>query len=250
VILLVGVTGWLAYAHYGSNLILPQVFDATFLSAPCLITQYMGDGWAVVTIIFGITMIASTTDTLQSGMAALFLPVVEFFLPELSSGLKMAVVVSAVALVNVPAIIYALSGQSILQLFLLADLLCTTAVAPIFLGLWDRIHPIACFLGMCTGLATVLIVYAIADTWGEGLAQLVDVQGGIFDRSGAYAFGITPITSAMVTIGLSLAVFPNYRFEGYSEDSIAKAKGGRISSRTSEQKSPDAKAETVASSVA
>lgn len=44
---------------------------------------------------------------------------------------KMIIIVSVMSMINVPAIIIALSGQSILQLFLLADLLCASAVSRI-----------------------------------------------------------------------------------------------------------------------
>lgn len=43
----------------------------------------MGDGWAVLTIIFGIAMIASTADTLQSGMTAVLWPVANALCPSL-----------------------------------------------------------------------------------------------------------------------------------------------------------------------
>jgi len=110
-------------------MIIPGIFDITFLSVPCLVREFMGKGWCAVTLVVGTAMIASTADTLQSGMAALVWPVVEKFLPSVSPFAKMMVVVVVVALLNVPCIILALSGQSILQLFLLADLLCATVVS-------------------------------------------------------------------------------------------------------------------------
>jgi Na+/proline symporter len=215
VMILVGVTGWIAYAQYGSNMILPGGFDISFLSAMCLIREFMGKGWAILTIIFGTAMIASTADTLQSGLTALLWPVAKYLAPNASNNVKMVGVILVMALLNVPCIILALSGQSILQLFLLADLLCATAVVPILLGLWDRTHPIATMVGMISGLATLLITYAIAEEWDEGFEQLVDKQGGIFLRSAAYAFCIVPASSGIITVLVSVVAFPNYRFEGY-----------------------------------
>lgn len=190
-----------------------------------------------------------------------------------SQRMQMVLIVIAMCMLNVPAIIIALSGQSILQLFLLADLLCASAVrpspphpliwlepwgcvkshdilhiffgplahifvnlslllscghsfclyirksylsqvVPIFLGFWDRIHPFACFIGMLSGIATILITYAIADQWGEGYDQIVSIQGGIFNRSAAYAFSFSPMVSGIVTVLFSLP-FRSYKFAGY-----------------------------------
>ena len=55
-----------AYAHYGTNMIAccvtddPPGFDVSFLSTVALVRDFMGDGWSVMTMIFGIAMIAST----------------------------------------------------------------------------------------------------------------------------------------------------------------------------------------------
>ena len=217
VMLLAGVTGWIAYAQFGGNLITPGTFDLTFLSAPWLVNTFMGEGWAVLMLIFGIAMIASTADTLQSGMTALLWPVVNYAFDTASENMKVVAVVVAMVLLNVGPVIIALSGQSILQLFLLADLVAACAVAPLFLGLWERTHPVATVVGVLVGVATVLIVYAVADEWDEGYEMLVDVQGGIFNRSATYAFCLTPFFSGLATVLVSLFFWKmhDYKFAGY-----------------------------------
>jgi len=216
VMTLMGITGWIAYGHYGSNIIIPKIFDITFLSAPYLVRGFMGDGWAVLVLIFGTAMIASTADTLQSGMTALLWPAADKLFPNMKQSYKLVLIVAVMCLINVPAIILALSGQSILQLFLLADLLCASAVAPVLLGFWDRTHPAASFIGMLAGIATLLVTYAVADVWGEGYDQLVNIQGGIFNRSATYAFCLTPVVSALVTVAISLMI-PGYKFAGFQQ---------------------------------
>eukprot|EP00324_Dicrateria_rotunda_P004885 CAMPEP_0206158210 /NCGR_PEP_ID=MMETSP1474-20131121/4622_1 /ASSEMBLY_ACC=CAM_ASM_001110 /TAXON_ID=97495 /ORGANISM="Imantonia sp., Strain RCC918" /LENGTH=427 /DNA_ID=CAMNT_0053558157 /DNA_START=12 /DNA_END=1292 /DNA_ORIENTATION=+ len=217
VMLLVGVTGWIAYAQFGSNLILPGVFDVTFLSAPWLVNTFMGEGWAVLMLIFGIAMIASTADTLQSGMTALLWPAANYVFDSHHEKTKVLAVVVTMVLLNVGPVIIALSGQSILQLFLLADLVAACAVAPLFLALWERTHPVATVIGVLVGVATVMIVYAVADEWGEGLEMLVDKQGGIFNRSATYAFCLTPFFSGLATVLVSLCFWKmrDYKFAGY-----------------------------------
>lgn len=94
------------------------------------VVDFMGEGWSVVALIFGISMIASTADTLQSGMTALLYPAAKVLFPCASDRWRLTIIIVVMALLNVPCILLALSGQSILQLFLLADLLAATARPP------------------------------------------------------------------------------------------------------------------------
>jgi len=220
VMALVGVTGFIAYSQF-CGLMSSVAGDLSFLSIPWVITTFMGEGWAVLTMIFGIAMIASTCDTLQSGMTALLVPLADFFMPKASELIKLVVMIVVMATLNVPAILLALSGQSILQLFLLADLLAATVVAPLFLGLWKRTHPYGALAGGVAGLATVFIVYAA----GEGLDALVE-QGGIFRRTATYAFCLAPVVSAITTAVVSIVVGNlqgGYEFEGYVQATGTKS---------------------------
>jgi len=235
VMLLVGITGWVAYAHFGTFLITAGGLDLSFLSAPWLVNTFMGDGWAALVLIFGIAMIASTADTLQSGMTALLWPAADKILAGASDNVKVLFVVVVTMLLNVVPIILALSGQSILQLFLLADLVAACAVAPLFLGFWERTHPAATIVGVLAGGATVCVVYAVASEWDEGFRMLVDVQGGIFNRSAAYAFCLTPVVSALATVLVSLVTWQmfDYKFAGYPTAATATDAGVQMSAISS-----------------
>jgi Na+/proline symporter len=57
----------------------------------------------------------------------------------------------------IPVVILALQGNSVLRLFLIADLLCATAVVPVLLGLWSRMTPAAAILGGLAGLVGALL---------------------------------------------------------------------------------------------
>jgi len=215
VMVLVGITGYVAYSQF-SILIVPgggSAGDLSWLSVPWLIVTFMDEGWAIVTLIFGISMIASTCDTLQSGMTALLWPVANALMPSASDKCKLGAIIFAMMLLNVPPILIALSGQSILQLFLLADLLAAGVVAPLFLGFWKRTHPMGALAGAVGGLATTIVVYAVGEQYDEGFDSLV-AQGGIFRRVATYAFALTPIVSAIITVVVSLLV-PGYEFAGY-----------------------------------
>ncbi len=226
VMILVGITGWIAYSHF-LILMTPGVpgGDLSFLSVPWLITTFMDEGWAVVVMILGISMIASTCDTLQSGMTALLWPLAKLFFPNGSDNCRLAFVIALMMLINVPPMLLALSGQSILQLFLLADLLAAGVVAPLFMGVfWKKCHPIGALAGSIGGLLTTIIVYAVGEAWDEGFDILVS-QGGIFRRVATYAFCITPAVSALITAAVSSLMFPTYEFEGYKDEAASGASG-------------------------
>ena len=226
VMMLTGVCGFIAYAQYGSNMMIPGVFDISFLSIPWLVVDFMGEGWSVLCLIFGIAMIASTADTLQSAMTALLWPIANALLPTASDTAKLGLLVGVMALLNVPCVLLALSGQSILQLFLLADLLAATVVVPLFLGFHSKTHPYAALLGAVLGLAAILVVYAVGGSMGEGFDTLVK-QGGIFQRGATVAFLAAPAVSGVVTVGVSKLAFPSYEFSGF-----AKAEAGTATTET------------------
>ena len=63
----------------------------------------------------------------------------------------------------VPVVLMSLQELSVLRLFLIADLLCATAVVPVLLGLWQRMSPRAAVAGAVAGLAG-----AVAPGWLSG----------------------------------------------------------------------------------
>merc|ERR1719424_1094546 len=224
VMVLTGVTGFVAYAHYGPNMLLPGVFDISFYSATWLTVDFLGEGWTVVMLACGIAMVASTADTLQAGMSALLLPLANWLFPQYTDRQRLGLIVGAMGLVNVPAILLALSGQSVLQLFLLADMLAATVVSPLFLGLHKQTHPVGALLGAVAGMLTVLVTYGAAEGYDEGFSVMV-AQGGIFRRSATYAFCLAPAVSALVTVGVSRLAFPTYEFEGFAGKPGSALKG-------------------------
>lgn len=230
---MVGVTGWIAVSQF-QILVAPGVpgGDLSWLSVPWIIVTFLDKGWAVVTIVLVISMIASTADTLQSGISALLWPVANSLFPKLTENMKLVIIVGAMILLNVPPVLLALSGQSILQLFLLADLLAAGVVAPLFLGLSTTTHPIAAFCGCVAGHVTTVVVYAVGEAYNEGFDELVE-QGGIFRRVAAYAFCLSPVISALVTVGVGKAAFPAYAFEGYKNSASAAAKDVQLTTSTS-----------------
>lgn len=103
-------------------------------------------------LVLGVALVASSIDTLENGLAALL--VAER--PRLSlAHARLATVV-----IIVPAVAVALVADSVLRLFLIADLLCAALVAPAPLGLWRRTTTTGVLAGALAGLAG-----AVAAAW-------------------------------------------------------------------------------------
>lgn len=98
----------------------------------------------VAVLVLGVALVASSVDTLQSALASL----VAIERPSLSlTGARAATVA-----LMVPAAVVAFQGYSVLRIFLIADLLCATALVPVLLGLWRRATPAAALAGCVAGL--------------------------------------------------------------------------------------------------
>ena len=144
VVAIVGGLGMSA-AMAGLDLGQPPIpFFALLSSAP----QWLG----AVALVLAVTLVASSVDTLQNGIASL--TVAE------KKGLTLPGARWVTVALMIPVVIIALQGASVLRLFLIADLLCATAIVPVLMGLWPRVTPAAAFAGALAGLAG-----AIAPNW-------------------------------------------------------------------------------------
>ncbi len=79
---------------------------------------------------------------------------------------------AAVVLVMVPVVVLALKAPSILQIYLVSDLVSAAAVPPLVLGLWDRCHAWRGSDVVAGGLGGILAVFAF------GCVYYGDVQAG------------------------------------------------------------------------
>jgi solute:Na+ symporter, SSS family len=95
-------------------------------------------------LVLGIALVASSVDTLENGLAALLVT------ERPGLGLRGARVLT-VAVIT-PAVAVSLVADSVLQLFLIADLLCAALIAPALLGLWRRTTTLGVVAGALGGL--------------------------------------------------------------------------------------------------
>ncbi|MGH3666191.1 MAG: sodium:solute symporter family transporter, partial [Egibacteraceae bacterium] len=146
----VGLLGWFGMVAAGRGLELgspPVPFFALLNGAPVVVL--------LVVLSLSIALVSASVDTLESGLASL----VTAERPTMTLAQARAVTV----LLMVPAVAVALRGYSVLQLFLIADLLCAATVVPALLSLWSRATPAGALAGSVAGL-----VGAVGGGWIAG----------------------------------------------------------------------------------
>lgn len=119
----------------------------------------------VVVLLLGTCLVASSLDTLENGLAALVVA------GRPGTGLGAARVLTV--LVVLPAAAVALVATSVLQLFLVADLLAAVLLLPVLLGLWHRTTPTALRAGIAAGIVGAVGAGLLATgTWAGALAAV------------------------------------------------------------------------------
>ena len=133
------------------------------------ILEPMGQGWHVLVLIFVTSLAASSVDSLQNGITSLLssdlLKISKN--PELIKWMNRAALVA----VNISAVVKSAERYDVLALFLVADLVCATAVFPVFMGLLNPekfgiISPteMGAFVGILGGISAVLVSGVLIDS--------------------------------------------------------------------------------------
>lgn len=121
----------------------PMPFFALLTDAPAWLS--------LPALVLAVTLVASSVDTLQNGIASLIVARSE------KRGVSLEAARWATVALMIPVVVVALQGLSILRLFLIADLLCASIVVPVLLGLWQRMTPIAAIGGGVAGLLGAIL---------------------------------------------------------------------------------------------
>ncbi|KAG2905674.1 hypothetical protein PC117_g20696 [Phytophthora cactorum] len=156
----------------------------------------MGRGWEVLIVIVIAMLASGVSDSIQIGIAA----ELTTCFPKLS--LLHARII--VALLNVPAIVIGHQQYDILNLFLIADLLCTAAVGPMLLGVWKRATRTGALAGSAAGLATIFICGVIAQGKFVGGFNWFILPEGLYSQNSMITFIVTLIVPPVVTVIVSL----------------------------------------------
>jgi solute:Na+ symporter, SSS family len=150
--------------------------------------------WLVAGIlVLGIALVASSVDTLENGLAALLAT------ERPTLGLRGARVLTVVVIL--PAVAVSLVAQSVLQLFLIADLLCAAIVGPALLGLWRRTSTAGVVAGSSAGLAGAFVAGWVAAGSLPGAVDAVTFPDAVPSLA---PFAGALIASTIVTVAVSL----------------------------------------------
>lgn len=149
---------------------------------------------ALPALILALTLVASSVDTLQNAFASL--AVTE------KKGLSLSAARWITVVLMVPVVLVALEGISVLRLFLIADLLCATAIVPVLMGLWKRMTTQAAVFGGIAGL-----VGAVAPGWITGGSLVAGLEAASFPGAipTLWPFVGALAASAIVSLVVALA---------------------------------------------
>ncbi|WP_150913005.1 sodium:solute symporter family transporter [Marinobacter halotolerans] len=148
---------------------------------------------ALPALILALTLVASSVDTLQNAFASL--AVTE------KQGLSLASARWITVVLMIPVVLVALEGISVLRLFLIADLLCATAIVPVLMGLWRRMTTQAAVMGGLAGLAG-----AIAPGWIAGGSLVAGLEAASFPGAIPTLWPFVGALAASALVSLALAL--------------------------------------------
>lgn len=173
-----GIMGMIGYAKD------PESYD-TFEKLAYLaffdILEPLSQGWHILVLIFITSLAASSVDSLQNGITS----ITSSDLLKISSNANHIKWANRVFLIvaNATAIWKSSQRYDVLSLFLVADLVCSTAVFPVFLGLldeekWGILAPteLGAFMGFIGGVAAVLVTGTVVDSESEFNPTLYQMQ--------------------------------------------------------------------------
>lgn len=123
----------------------------------------LASGIGVIAVLLTVIMNQSVIDSLQTGLCA---AISTNFLRGQHALFSRIVVL----LINVPLIVVSLQGYPVLNLFLVANMLCICCFLPVLLGLWDgplgrRVMTQGAMISGCVVAMLALMAYGIGDSW-------------------------------------------------------------------------------------
>ena len=118
--------------------------------------EILPEGFIIVLLILAIALVMSSLDTLLNGITSAITTDLSRIRPHLKSNVLLKYARAVTVTLMIPAIIIASQGHSVLYLFLIADLICSAAVIPVFFGLYskkitDKYAAISFIIGLIIG---------------------------------------------------------------------------------------------------
>ena len=100
--------------------------------------EILPEGFIIALLILAIALVMSSLDTLLNGITSAITTDISRMKPNLKPNILLKYARISTIILMIPAIIVASQGYSVLYLFLVADLICSAAVVPVFYGLYSR----------------------------------------------------------------------------------------------------------------
>ncbi len=197
--------------------------DTPAISLFALVLDVM-PAWAVVVVmVLAIVLVMSSMDTLLNGLASTFASDLPRLQPALRGGALLARSRVVTALLIAPALIVGFLFDSVLYLFLIADLVCAGAMVPVFLGLYARrLSGRAALASSLVGIAVGAAFFptkSLAGWWTWG--GLTDAWHILASGNTLASFGAAVVVSTVVALGFLVAGRLQRGAEGYDFDELA-----------------------------
>ena len=173
--------------------------------------------WAVVAVlVLALVLVMSSLDTLLNGIASAVTSDLARFKPALRGATLLRSSRSLTVVLIVPAIFIASKGYSVLYLFLIADMVCSAAVFPVFWGLYSkRFSGTAALASSVVGLAAGVLFFPKSD-FSPWLPDII--WAGKFVASFGAALGASVVASLLLTaLAERVKAAPAFEFSSLRE---------------------------------
>lgn len=167
-------------------------------------------------LVLGVALVTSSVDTLENALAALLVA------ERPSLQLRHARVLTVV--IVVPAAVVGVAATSVLQLFLIADLLAAVLLVPALLGLWRRTTSTAVWGGIVAGVVGAVALSWVATGTLRGAIDAVTFPDAVPTLA---PFAGALVASALVTMAVSWAGRDGSDLDGLDERIRIRVAAGR-----------------------
>jgi Na+/proline symporter len=192
------IAGWFGLWYAARNAELPNASTALFQ----VIAQATPAWVALAVLALALILVMSTLGSLANGLAALIAADVASFRPGTSPRQSLVIgrgVTIAAAVIAIPI---AAAQPSVTYVFLVADLLCATAVVPLFAGLLGvRLPQAGLFAAVAAGMACAIPAFPRTDF----VTPMVDVRPLLHLPAGTNAMLVSFALAVIVPLLVTLA---------------------------------------------
>jgi Na+/proline symporter len=157
--------------------------------------------WVAATVLLlALVLVMSSLDTLLNGIVSAVTSDLARFKPEIGGATLLKWSRGITVALIIPAIVIASQGYSVLYLFLIADMVCSAAVFPVFWGLYSRrFSGGAALVSSAIGLIAGVLFFPTPEA-PYLMGWIIDIDwAGQLVASFAFALGASVVASLVIT---------------------------------------------------